>query len=118
MHDLQKKDLQLMIGKLNVFGCQYLIVTPEGERFGGLEAVEKKHTLRAPRKDYSAYDISARIEAMVPGETIDFVPTGNGDGVSAENLRANVCSAACARFGRGNAQTTVVDNTVVLYRVA
>ena len=50
MKEIQQREFNRAIAVLEALGCEYKIITKDGDQFGGLEVAVEKHKRRAPNR--------------------------------------------------------------------
>jgi hypothetical protein len=98
-------------------GLPYAIRMPDGSVEGILLIAPEKSKVQRPRVNNFAAETGypSILEAMKPGQSHVFTCANN---VKAEAMRSAISANACARWGKGNGITCVVDTMVEVLRVA
>lgn len=119
MKDIQTRELQRAIKFIEAIGCDYAVVTPDGETYSsGLEVVEAKERTRAPlRYAYGEiakfYKPQINIAAEI-GEVQEIV-LGK---FTAEDIRGGVCSFLSREWGKDTYTTNITEHCVEVLRIA
>ena len=118
MLDIQRKYLYTTVAALTKMGAEFFIRI-DGESFGTIkpeQILEPKVRKNAPRRDMSSFGIKEKVANIQIGEVITFLPA---NGFTAEEIRANVSSQMCYRYGNKSAITGITkDGVVEVMRVA
>lgn len=96
---------------LHGMGCQFVIVTPDGEKYGTLEAKEPKAARRPLKHPFGAKSSYVRpyLEKLEVGQVAE-VPVTGTEFTPSEVISA--CSAlACRLWGNGQATSAYNDKT-------
>ncbi len=119
MIELQKRELAKAVKLIEMLGCKYKVITPDGEEFGGLTVVQPKpprtkRNFSFPYGTVAEYfkpfiDINLKV-----GEVIE-IPKGN---FKVEVLRSGVCSYLTRVWGRKTYVTMMTKDTVQVMRTA
>ncbi len=114
---VKEKALQQALRTLEALGCQYKVITAEGEEHGALQVQRQKpartRTLRHPPGTFKNY-LAPHMEPMKVGD-VAVIPSGE---FAPTELQGAVTSLACNRWGKGSYMTTVKGSTVELLRIA
>lgn len=115
MLDIQMKELAKARRILDVLGCKYAIVLPDGALIGELQIIKQAKKKSKPRKDYSALKIHDRVRGMAVGDVLELETT---EGFSLEEIQGNASSCGTTTFGPGNFVTSrnKQNNTVECMR--
>lgn len=98
---------------LNTLGCQYAVVTPDGEQYGEL-VVKPPAKRRRTGIDYAATGYIEKLRAMTPGEIARIpIPPSIAPG----RYQSVICSSAMRFFGKGNYITHQVDGFIEVLRL-
>jgi len=116
MKEIQLKELQKMATFMSAIGCQFKIITPDGQEFGALEVVVNKPRTRAP----SRHKFGVIAEWYRPQIDLD-VPVGGvqvikfGD-FHSEEIRSGVCSMLSKRWGKDTYTTHLLADSIEVLR--
>ena len=116
MEDMKLQVLKKALSMLDVLGCKYAVLDPDGVEYGTLTVVNKTGiTRKRTGMDYlSIY--KDRVLAMQPSDTIEeFVPP---DGMPIERLRSALTAYCTAKWGKDTYTSQVKDGKVLLMRYA
>lgn len=116
MLDIQMKELAKARRILDVLGCKYAIVLPDGVMFGELQIVKQtKNKQQKARRDFSSLAIQERIRVMNVGDVIELQGTPD---FNLEDIQGNASSCGISAFGNGNFVTShnKQNNTVECMR--
>lgn len=110
------KTIQKAVALLKASGCQFKVITMDGEEFGDLEVVHKKtKQLRDGRKygELSKHiaphlKLSARV-----GDVLE-IPSGR---YNAEHIRSALCAILTKRWGSGSYTTAIASDSVQVMRI-
>lgn len=119
MIELQKRELARAVKLIEMLGCKYKVISPDGEEFGGLTVVipkppRPKRNLRLPYGTVAEYykpfiDVNLNV-----GEVIE-IPKGN---FKVELLRSGICSYLTRVWGNKTYVTMMTKDTVQVMRTA
>lgn len=116
--ELHRRELARCIKFIEAVGCKFKIITPDGDEFGELHAVEEKPRVRAPRKyPYGAVagwfrprlNVNAAIGDVQVVDCGEFPP---------DDVRSGICSELHRVWGRETYTTAINGNAVEILRVA
>lgn len=106
MKEIQLKELQRMINFIEAVGCQYKIITPDGEEFGKLETKPARKR-RERRHEYGEliafYKPQVDLESAIG--SVQEISVGD---FQAEEIRSGVCSMLSKAWGK-EAYTTSIN---------
>jgi hypothetical protein len=119
MKEIQARELQRAIKFIEAIGCEYAVVTPDGETFAnGLEVVEKKERQRAPLR-YAYGEIAKfykpQINTSAEIGEVQEIALGK---FSADDIRRGVCSYLSKEWGRDTYTTNIAEHCVEVLRIA
>ena len=110
--DIKTKALNQALNQLKVIGCNFKVITPDGQEFGDLEVVRPR--VRTRRHNvFMGTGYRETIRNMQPGDVHVFVPP---EGTTAQEFHKAISSCAGDTFGRieKNHMAAVVGNTIEL----
>lgn len=114
MSSIQREAMNRAIRLLNAAGCQYAILTPDGEKLGALEIIEPKHrTRRMTGIDYRPLYLE-KVKALQPGDCVRIVAP---DDIRPNALRSTITAWCSQKYGKGACLTTINGQTIELLRV-
>lgn len=117
---LQKEQLGRIAHMLDGMGCKFVLMTPDGDRYGNTDAVKivkaklherKKRPLKYPMGTWSNY-IKPYLVDLKEGE-VALIPYGDFD---REDLARNVCATANTLWGKKSYISAPRDNGVEIMR--
>lgn len=118
MKDIQIKELQRAIKFIDALGCNYKIITPQGEEFGTLETKPAKDRKRAPlRYPYGEIAKFYRPQLNLQAEIGDVQEIALGK-FTGEEIRRGVCSLLSKEWGVDTYTTNISDSAVEVLRIA
>ena len=103
MLDIQMKELAKARRILDVLGCKYAIVLPDGAMLGELPILKQSKEKIKPRKDYSALRIPERVSAMKVGDVLEIEAVAD---LTLGEIQGNISSYGTTTFGAGNFTTS------------
>lgn len=112
MKEIQMKELQRIIKFLDGAGCQYKIVTDDGQEFGDLQAAKQKTQRQFPYGAFRSY-IDARIDLSAEVGSVHVVDCGE---YPPDRIQSAICSRLSEKWGSGNYTTYRNGNTVEILR--
>lgn len=118
MTEVQVIALNKAIKLLVASGCQYAIVTEQGETISnGLEVAVKQHRQRAPRK-YPYGELTSYYRPLINFNadigSVQVVPCGK---YSSEDIRGGVSSTLSREWGKETYITNTTDAGIEILRV-
>lgn len=118
MKEIQLKELQRVIKYIEAIGCQYKIITPDGEEFGKLDT--KPARVRGPRKHAygeltNFYKPQLDLKAIIG--SVQEVSVGQ---YKPEDIRAGMCALLTREWGKETYTTSFnsKNKTIELLRTA
>jgi hypothetical protein len=124
MKDIQRKELFRSLAFIKAIGCQYLVITPDGERFSVLNQ-ELAHLLEAkPRVERRALkhpygEVSSFYRQYINLDCeigdVQEIPFGR---FAPESIRSGVCSYLSKKWGTDTYSTNITPNRVEVLRIA
>lgn len=115
MKEIQFRELQRVMKFMDAIGCQYAIITDDGEQYGELEVKQRKKSAFAfPRGEVKAFyvpqiDLNAEVGSV---QEIAFGKYG------AERVRGGICIYLTEKWGVDTYTTSINDNCVEILRTA
>jgi len=118
MTEVQVIALNKAIKLLVASGCQYAVVTEQGETISnGLEVVVKKERQRAPRK-YPYGELTSYYKPLIKFDaeigTVQVVPCGP---YPSEDIRGGISSTLAREWGKETYITNTTDAGIEILRV-
>jgi len=111
------KSIESAIRLLNAAGCQYKVISPNGDQYGALEVVVKKKKQMNPDRSYGElrkyYDMFMKYDAKV-GDVVE-IPAGK---YPPEDIRGGICAKLTNIWGKGSYVSAIVENKVQILRTA
>lgn len=119
MKEIQARELQRAIKFIEAVGCEYAVITPDGDLFSnGLEVVEKKERTRAPlRYAYGEIAKFYKPQINLAAEIGDVQEIALGK-FSAEDIRGGVCSYLSKEWGKDTYTTNIAEHCIEVLRTA
>ena len=117
MKEVQMRELQRALNLMTAMGCQYKIITPEGESFGDLvveQPKKRKRNLDGKFGDMAAYYKPLVNLEMAVGDVIE-IPV---NGFRKEAMRAGICSYLIKHWGKGTYTTMYSNECIQVMRTA
>lgn len=118
MKEIQMRELQRAVKFIEALGCEFKVITPEGDEFGTLEVKVAKNKTRAPLR--YAYGEIARFykpQLNLQSEIGDVQEIAVGK-FTPEDIRSGVCSVLTKEWGKDSYTTSVNDHSVEVLRIA
>lgn len=112
------RELQRAVKFIEALGCEFKVITPEGDEFGTLEVKVAKNKTRAPLR--YAYGEIARFykpQLNLQSEIGDVQEIAVGK-FTPEDIRSGVCSVLTKEWGKDSYTTSVNDHSVEVLRIA
>jgi hypothetical protein len=110
------KTIHKAVALLKASGCQFKVITEDGEEFGGLEVVFKKSKTIRDGRTY--FELSNHIKPHIGGSSkvgdVLEVPSGK---YNPEHIRSALCAILTKRWGAGSYTTAITDKSVQVMRV-
>ena len=117
MKDIQMRELTRVLKFIEAIGCQYAVVTDDGEILSnGLEV--KPPRVKAPRAFHYGEVrgfITQQIKLDAEIGTVQEIPAGK---YGTERIRSGVCSLLSERWGKDTYTTNITEHTVEVLRTA
>jgi len=116
MKEIQFKELQRVMKFMDAIGCQYAIVTDDGETHtNGLEIKpRRKASFAFPRGEVKAF-YAPQIDLDAPVGSVQEIAFGK---YGAERVRAGICIYLTEQWGPDTYTTSVNENVVEVLRTA
>jgi len=110
------KTIQKALALLKASGCQYKVITIDGEEHGDLEVIRKKSKCIRDGRKYG--ELSAHITPFIRssskiGDVLE-IPCGT---YKAEHIRSALCAILTKRWGTGSYTTAIANNKVQVMRI-
>lgn len=115
MKEVQKKAVDNAIRALRAVGCQFAVVTPDGEKLGELQLALPKLSKRRRVHNFRQLGYIPKIKNMAPGDVAEFDVSGMEKKVR-DSFRASIAACARQHFGAASHTSTIVGNTIQLIR--
>lgn len=117
MKDIQMRELQRVLKFIEALGCQYAVVTEDGETFSnGLEV--KPPRAKAPRAfpygEVRAY-ILPHVNLDAEIGSVQEIAVGK---YGTERIRSGICTLLTDKWGKETYTTSTTDHTVEVLRIA
>lgn len=119
MKEIQQKELQRAIKFIQAIGCEYAIITPDGETYSsGLEVIEPRERQRAPlRYAYGEIAKFYKPQINLSAEVGEVQEIAFGR-FSAADIRGGICSYLSKEWGNDSYTTNVTEHCVEVLRIA
>lgn len=118
MKEIQLREIARCVKLLEGMGCQFKIITPEGEEYGTLEVAPTKTKSRGPLK-YKYGELATfyrkQLNYDLPVGEVQVIDCGEYDPAT---LRGSLCSELGKNWGKDNYTTALVGKTVEVLRTA
>lgn len=118
MKEIQMKELQRAINYMTAIGCNFKVITPEGEEFGTLEVVVHKSRNRKPlRYEFGAISrwYRPQIDLDAPVGSVQTLTCGE---FSPEDIRSGACSLLTKQWGKDTYITSVNGDLIEVLRTS
>ena len=118
MKEIQVRELHRAIKFIEALGCEFKVITPEGEEFGVLEVKPVKDKKRAPlRYAYGEIAKFYRPQINLQAEIGDVQEIVCGK-FTVEDIRGGVCSILSKEWGKDTYTTSTTEHSVEVLRIA
>jgi len=118
MKDIQMRELQRAVKFIEALGCEFKVITPEGEEFGTLEVKNLKNKTRAPlRYAYGEIAKFYKPQLNLQAEIGDVQEIAVGKFTS-EDIRGGICSLLTKEWGKDSYTTSISEHSVEVLRIA
>ena len=118
MKEIQMRELQRAVKFIEALGCDFKVITPEGDEFGTLEVKIAKNKTRAPlRSAYGEIAKFYRPQVNLQAEIGDVQEIAAGK-FTAEDIRSGVCSMLTKEWGKDSYTTIINEHSVEVLRIA
>ena len=91
--------------------CQFVVITPDGRKFGEIKDKTKKRKQLFPRGTFINY-FGATLSKCQAGQTVEILV---GE-FNPETLRARICAYATNKWGNDTYSTKIVGNKIQVLR--
>lgn len=122
MIEIQRIQLQKHIAILNAMGCAFIVRDPDGNIHKSTIPLDPAapEPKRFAHRDYSSFNIKARIVALKVGDVDVFVldDAAKEGGITLGSLGSAVSAAGILKFGKGSFTTQRVGETIQCMRTA
>jgi hypothetical protein len=116
--EIQMRELQRAVKFIEALGCDFKVITPEGDEFGKLEVKIAKNRTRAPlRYAYGEIAKFYKPQVNLQAEIGDVQEIAAGK-FSSEDIRSGVCSLLTKEWGKDSYTTSVNEHSVEVLRIA
>lgn len=115
MEDIKRNILNKAVAMLRATGCQFAVITPEGEKLGELTVVPPKQKITRTFTGIKYKPLyEERVAKIEPGEEIhEFSPPA---GMELEPFRGSLASHCSRLWGKESHSTQIRDGKVLLMR--
>jgi hypothetical protein len=118
MKDIQIRELQRAVKFIEALGCEFKVITPDGDEFGTLEVKATKNKTRAPlRYAYGEIAKFYKPQLNLQAEIGDVQEVAVGK-FTTEDIRSGVCSLLTKEWGKDTYTTSITDHSVEILRIA
>lgn len=116
MKEIQLRELARCVKLLEGMGCQFKIITPEGEGYGTLEVApaKKRGALKYKYGELAAF-YRKQLNYDLPVGEVQVIECGEYDPAT---LRGSLCSELGKNWGKDNYTTALAGKTVEVLRTA
>ena len=118
MKEIQMRELQRAVKFIEALGCEFKVITPDGQEFGLLEVKPTKDKKRAPLR-YAYGEIAKFYKPQLNLQTeigdVQEIAVGK---FAAEDIRSGVRSLLTKEWGKDSYTTSITEHSVEVLRIA